>query len=351
MVLLADLCSVTHWGARCDNTTDDTMAIQRALDACAYSVVTFPKHQTCLSFPLKFHNGTSVYLPIGARLKANPDIHRWPPCPSSSAHVTPLPPPMPPMPPPMPPMLPPPSVPSPLPPPTSLAEMCSFVEMNHMRDIVVYGEGTIDGSGEGWWFDEKFNDVRPRLFHMADMRNVSFRGVTLTHSAGMTLVFNSPCFDALVDGVTIYNPAVGQTDGIDMACDGALIQNTAITNGDDSICMKSGAKNVLVRNCTVSNGPAFPGTPFPGLAGGLVLGTSDWLHEDDAIHNVTYSNCTVTGSSQNYPPPANRQLLTANRQPPTANRQPPTANRQPPTAATFHPEPIPPPLPPPLPRS
>lgn len=129
---------------------------------------------------------------------------------------------------------------------------------------------------------------------MENVRNVSFRGVTLTHSAAMTLVFISPCYDALVDGVTIYNPAVGQTDGIDMGCDGAVIQNTAVTNGDDAITMKSGAKNVLVRNCTVRSGPAFPGALFPGLSGGLVLGTDDWVHDDDAIDNITYSNCTVT---------------------------------------------------------
>ena len=70
MVLLqGDPCSVIHWGARCDNATDDTLAIQSALDACTYRVVTFPEDRTCLSFPLRFHDGTSVSLPIGARLK------------------------------------------------------------------------------------------------------------------------------------------------------------------------------------------------------------------------------------------------------------------------------------------
>ena len=299
VLLLENLCSVIHWGARCDNATDDTLAIQSALDACAHSVVTFPMDRTCLSFPLRFHDGTSVHLPVGARLKAYPNIDRWAewclpgPEPDPSTQE---PPPMPPMQPPMPPMPPPPSIHSPPPPPPApLAETCSFIEMKELRDIAVYGQGTIDGSGEGWWFDEKFNDARPRLFHMENVRNVSFRGVTLTHSAAMTLVFISPCYDALVDGVTIYNPAVGQTDGINMGCDGAVIQNTAVTNGDDAICMKSGARNVLVRNCTVRSGPAFPGALFPGLSGGLVLGTADWVHDDDAMHNVTYSNCTVTG--------------------------------------------------------
>lgn len=189
--------------------------------------------------------------------------------------------------------------------------------MKHLRDVAVYGQGTIDGSGEGWWFDEKYNDARPRLFHMQNVRNVSFRGVTLTHSAAMTLVFISPCYDALVDGVTIYNPAVGQTDGINMGCDGAVIQNTAVTNGDDAICMKSGAKNVLVRNCTVRSGPAFPGALFPGLSGGLVLGTDDWVHDDDAMDNITYSNCTVT--YPRHPSPA------ATHHPPTTARPIPLA--------------------------
>ena len=154
MVLLqGDPCSVIHWGARCDNATDDTLAIQSALDACTYSVVTFPEDRTCLSFPLRFHDGTSVSLPTGARLKAYPDIGRWAEwCMSKpDPDPSPEPPPMPPMQPPMPPMSPPPSIPSPPPPPPApLAETCSFIEMKHLRDIAVYGQGTIDGSGEGW---------------------------------------------------------------------------------------------------------------------------------------------------------------------------------------------------------
>lgn len=84
-----------------------------------------------------------------------------------------------------------------------------------------------------------------------------------------------------------------------MGCDGALIQDTTITNGDDSICMKGGAKNVLVRNCSVSNGAEYAGNKFHGLAGGLVLGTDDArtrLHDggvDDTMRNITFTNCTV----------------------------------------------------------
>eukprot|EP00756_Hemistasia_phaeocysticola_P051917 Hpha_TRINITY_DN27096_c0_g1::TRINITY_DN27096_c0_g1_i1::g.33292::m.33292 len=239
-------CSVLSFGAKCDGATDDTKAIQSAIDQCAYRVLEFPPGGTCLSFPLNFHNGTALYLPPTATLKAFPDVGRWP-----------------------------------------NATMFNFVELRHKRDIAVFGSGTIDGSGEQWWVINV--TARPRLFHMSNIHNVSFRDVLLTNTGAMTLAFGSPCSDALVDGVRILNPAVGNTDGIDMGCDGALIQNTRVINGDDSICMKSAAKNVVVRNCSVHNGKPYPTSVVQGLAGGLVLGTSD----EDSMENVTFSNCTV----------------------------------------------------------
>ena len=251
-------CQVVDFGALCDAVTDDTVAVQRALDACSnYSgVVELPAtgtNRTCLSFPLDFHNGTQLHIPEGSTLKAFPSVARWP-----------------------------------------NATRFNFVELKHRRDVAVFGAGVIDGSGEVWYpvpIDE-LNGERPRLFHMESIRNISFRGVTLRHTAGGSLGFNTPCWDVVVDGIRIDNPSFGNTDGIDISCDGALVQNSRVVNGDDSICMKSGAKNVLVRNCSVANGAPWPGQAKHGLAGGLVLGTSD----DDSMQNITYRNCTVDGA-------------------------------------------------------
>ena len=251
----ARTCQVTDYGAACDGQTDDTLAVQRALDACANynGVVELPMHRTCLSFPLDFHNGTQLHVPLGATLKAYPSVVRWP-----------------------------------------NATRFNFVELKRLKDVAVFGKGTIDGSGEVWYTVPLavLSGERPRLFHMEHIRNVSFHGITLRHTAGGTLGFNSPCADIVVDGITIDNPSFGNTDGIDIACNGALVQNSRVVNGDDSICMKSGAKNVLVRNCSVANGKPWPGAVKPGLAGGLVLGTSD----DDSMQNITYRNCTVDGA-------------------------------------------------------
>ena len=63
--------------------------------------------------------------------------------------------------------------------------------------------------------------------------------------------------------------------------DGAHITNADIKNGDDSICMKSPARNILVENSLVQQG------------NGLVVGTSS--NADFA--NITFRNCTAIGTA------------------------------------------------------
>ena len=112
---VAATCRVVDYGAACDGRSDDTLAVQRALDACAnYSgVVELPtdgSNRTCLTFPLDFHNGTQLHVPAGATLKAFPSVSRWP-----------------------------------------NATRFNFVELKRRRDVSVFGAGTIDGSGEVWY--------------------------------------------------------------------------------------------------------------------------------------------------------------------------------------------------------
>ena len=49
---------------------------------------------------------------------------------------------------------------------------------------------------------------------------------------------------------------------------------------------------MVLTHPSFANGAPWPGMTKHGLAGGLVLGTSD----DDSMQNITYRNCTVDGA-------------------------------------------------------
>lgn len=88
--------------------------------------------------------------------------------------------------------------------------------------------------------------------------------------------------------MTILTPAIGETDGIDVGCDGVHIHNTTVINGDDGIVMKGSAQNVLVENCYMGSGVPYFGSPSHGTGDGIVVGTSN-----ADMRNITYRNCTV----------------------------------------------------------
>ena len=64
-------CLVTDFGAQCDNATNDTLALQKALDSC--SAVALPDGRTCLTHALHLRNASQLRIPGNAVLKAMPN--------------------------------------------------------------------------------------------------------------------------------------------------------------------------------------------------------------------------------------------------------------------------------------
>ena len=95
--------------------------------------------------------------------------------------------------------------------------------------------------------------------------------------------------DIRVHGVSIRSPdwlEAPNTDGIDIAARRVHIANVDITNGDDSIAIKSPSADVLVERSVVRQG------------NGLVVGTAgSGLVGDDpdlaSVTNVTFRNITA----------------------------------------------------------
>lgn len=247
--------SVTAYGAACDGVTNDTAAIQSALDAAsaASGTVTFPQG-TCMTGALYVGSNTTVQIDEGVTLQAIQAQTWWNIGTTIASGAT-----------------------------TGLytdgtslypqvATRVQGVEMNwtsailnvrYADNVTISGGGTIDGNGQLWWthyYGEgtslhsslgvgtflNWDEQRPRVLELYESTNVTVSGVTLENSPFWT--FHICYSDSVtVDGVTVYNmptAATGKmpsTDGIDIdSSTNVEVMNSDITANDDTFVIKSG---------------------------------------------------------------------------------------------------------------
>eukprot|EP00040_Diaphanoeca_grandis_P028945 m.168389 g.168389 ORF g.168389 m.168389 type:complete len:426 (-) comp31513_c0_seq1:96-1373(-) len=159
-----------------------------------------------------------------------------------------------------------------------------FISASNTKNITITGNGIVDGRGAQWWPSLlQPKKPRPRLFLFSDVDDVLFENVTLTNAASNHLdIYGGNNYE--IRYVTIRSPnyqIAPNTDGIDIAATRVHVHHVDISNGDDSICIKSPAHNVLVEDCTVRTG------------NGFVVGTSS----DVAISNITFRNCLANDTT------------------------------------------------------
>lgn len=206
---------------------------------------------------------------------------------------------------------------------------CVFI--NEAENVVITGEGTIDGSGNAWWdvvADHKARKVRnpeteiekmfaslnpeyasqagggggrdsqflrPPLLQIKDCHNVTISGITLTNSPFWTL---HPLFseNITIEHIHIKNPAEApNTDGIDIESSSHVtVIDSEVDVGDDGIALKSGSgpdgirdniptKHIVIKNCTVRS-----------AHGGAVIGSETAAE----IADVLVEDCFFDGTDR-----------------------------------------------------
>ena len=256
------MLDVRAFGAAGDGLTDDTRAIQEAIEACAAGgggTVSIPAGGY-VTGALALRNRVTLHLEAGAILLGSDDPAdypiirgRW----EGAEQETHAP----------------------------------LIGGSQLDGIAITGRGTVDGRGAAWL--QRFREgtlchPRPRLISFADCRNVLIEGVTLTRSPSWTI---NPvrCENVVIDKVTIVNPADSpNTDGINPdSCRNVRIANCHIDVGDDCIAIKSGTEaeaadrrapceNIAITNCTMVHGH-----------GGVVIGSE----MAGGVRNVVIANC------------------------------------------------------------
>jgi len=287
---------VRAFGAKGDGETEDSAAIQKALDECGQAgggTVRFPAG-TYLSKPISLRSKTTMLLEAGAKLQATKEHKDFMKSPGDWLTAK------------------------------SSGDFIPLISGRDLTDVTITGKGIIDGAGEVWWGPAEearrktpgYTLPRPRLIILWGCKNVKITGITLQNSPTFHLV-PTDCEDVLIEGVTILSPEhAANTDAIDPSVSRRVtITNCVIDVGDDNVAIKSGrrmpgrefacqdititdcvfrhghgmsigsetvggVRNVLVKNCT-----------FEGTENGLRIKSP--RGRGGTVENITYTNITM----------------------------------------------------------
>ena len=222
------ICSANDRGARGDSTTNDTKAIQAAIDACSRAGggrVQFAPGQY-VTGALFLKHDVELRVDSGVTLLGSQDDADYPERPTRVAGI-------------------------------EMSWPTALINVLHERNVKISGHGTIDGRGQKWWdkyWSMRRNDYEPRglrwavdydakrvrLMVVDGSSDVTVEGVHLRRSGFWTvqLLYSD---HVTVDGITITDNQGPSTDGVDIdSSSWVLVQNTDIANNDDTICLKSG---------------------------------------------------------------------------------------------------------------
>jgi len=208
---LAATCNIQDYGAKGDGKTDNTKAIQDALNACKSGGTVVVPSGTFLSYPVSLSGATSFTFQITGTIRAG-TINNWP---------------------------------------LKGNNYEDFFVIEKATGLTITGNGVFDGQGTPWYiaFDQKtLKYNRPRLMIIQDCSKVTLSNFKLYNSPKENLILNN------VQGGDVgyinitddwYNSGKTEphnTDGIDVGKDSKNIRlhNLWIYNGDDSVAIKPG---------------------------------------------------------------------------------------------------------------
>ena len=162
-------CNVLAFGAKGDNATEDTVAVQAAINACAGAAagaVVLPAGHVFLTMPLTLLSHTTLIVAKGATLLASPEINRWPNSTHGvTCHTTPY------------------EAKNPV----YVPQLENYIWVGNTTGVTITGGGVIDGQGWRWWPLRKrpgdyWHNCRPKLVAGDSIGQFTMHNITLRDS-------------------------------------------------------------------------------------------------------------------------------------------------------------------------
>ena len=242
--------NIRDYGAVDDNLTDNTIAIQEAINAAKNNgggKVVIPSGNY-LCGPLQFTNNLNLQIDSAAILRMLP-IDKYP---------------------------------------GGTKEGIAFISGLKLHDIAISGKGMIDGQGSPWWpFAKTEGAKRPRMIAFRDCDKVLIEQVKMINSPMFHITVGGKSSNVTVRDVIIRAPASTDlvnpshnTDACNLTGNKILVQNCDISTGDDNFTCGGGTSDVLITGCTYGYGHGVSiGSPTKG-----------------GVSNITVENCTFTNT-------------------------------------------------------
>jgi len=237
------ICDVRSYGAKGDGQTKDTVAVQKAIDACTAGkgggTVEVPDG-TFVIAPILLKSNMVLLLEHAATLLGSPDKADYPKY-TFARHQT----------------------------------VQPLLSSLNAENIVIAGTGTIDGNGQIWWDYVKgvkdsgvlgTDHPRPMLVVFDHSKHIRMEGVTAQNSGFWQIV---PYYsdDVVFHGIRVIAPQRGapNTDAIDpFSSSNIVIDHAFASTGDDNVAIKSGeinspgpdapSKNITITDCSFEAG-------------------------------------------------------------------------------------------------
>lgn len=245
--------NIKTFGAKPDSTQLSTKSIQAAIDACSKTGgrVIVPAG-TWLSGTIYFKSKVNLHLLPGAVLKGSPNFKDYPDLNPGKKAIR------------------------------------ALLYANNVHHIALTGQGSINGNGTSQAFQlgddsgPNGNGGRPVLILMKQSKYIEVFDVHLRNSAFWMQNYVD-CDNLHVKGITVYNHANWNNDGIDIDSKNVLIEDCTIDSDDDALCLKSHdtgrpCENVVIRNCVISSN-----------CNGIKFGTASL----GGFRNINISNITI----------------------------------------------------------